>query len=161
MGLAKNEARMLNFRKANFQLFNESIGPPGKLLSGAREQNRAGRSLRILSIECKSSQSPGVEKSGKQGKRPTWMSQDLLVNLKGKREMHRQWKQGQVSWEKYGDPAQLSRDDVRKAKAQLELNLARDTKNNKKHVYRYVSQKRKVKESITLLMNKTSNKRRG
>jgi len=42
----------------------------------------------------------------------------------------------------------LCRDEVRKAKAQLELNLARDAKNNNKGCYRYVSQKRKVKESI-------------
>jgi len=38
----------------------------------------------------------------------------------------------------------LCRDEVRRAKAQLELNLARDTKG----FYRYVSKKRKVKESI-------------
>jgi len=31
---------------------------------------------------------------------------------------------------------------------QLELNLARDAKNNKKCFYRYVNKKRKVKESI-------------
>jgi len=42
----------------------------------------------------------------------------------------------------------LCRDGVRKAKAQLELNLARDAKNNKKGFYRYVSQKRKIKESV-------------
>ena len=36
----------------------------------------------------------------------------------------------------------MCRDGVRKAKAQLELNLARDAK-NKKGFYRYVSQKRK------------------
>ncbi|KAK4826550.1 hypothetical protein QYF61_010070 [Mycteria americana] len=42
--------------------------------------------------------------------------------------------------------ALLKTDGVRKAKAQLELNLARDAKNNKKGFYRYVSQKRKVKE---------------
>jgi len=35
---------------------------------------------------------------------------------------------------------------VRRAKAQLELNLARNAKNNK-GFYRYVSQKRKVRES--------------
>jgi len=40
---------------------------------------------------------------------------------------------------------------------QLELNLARDTKNNKKGFYRYVSQKRKVKESVPALMNKNDN----
>jgi len=41
----------------------------------------------------------------------------------------------------------LFRNGVRKAKAQLELNLARDAKNNKNGFYRYVSQKREVKES--------------
>ena len=46
--------------------------------------------------------------------------------------MHKQWKQGQVTWEEYRDAARLCRDGVRKAKAQLELDLARDTKKNKK-----------------------------
>jgi len=41
----------------------------------------------------------------------------------------------------------LCRDEVRKAKAKLELNLARNAKSDKKGFYRYVSQKRKVKES--------------
>ncbi|KAK4825178.1 hypothetical protein QYF61_024658 [Mycteria americana] len=42
------------------------------------------------------------------------------------------------------------------AKVQLELNLARDAKNNEKGFYRYVSQKRKVKESIPPMMSKSS-----
>jgi len=42
----------------------------------------------------------------------------------------------------------LCRDEVRRAKAQLELNLARNAKNNKTGFNRYVNQKRKVKESI-------------
>ncbi|KAK4823256.1 hypothetical protein QYF61_000223 [Mycteria americana] len=79
-------------------------------------------------IECK--------KSGKEGKRPAWMSQDLLVKLKGKKVMHRQWKQGQGSWEEYRDTAPLCKDVVRKAEAQLELNLARDAKNNNRGFYR-------------------------
>jgi len=41
----------------------------------------------------------------------------------------------------------MCRDGVRRAKAQLELNLARDAKNNKKGFYRSVNQKRKIKES--------------
>ena len=36
----------------------------------------------------------------------------------------------------------------------MELNLTGDTRNNKKGFYRYVNQKRKVKESIPTLMNK-------
>jgi len=36
----------------------------------------------------------------------------------------------------------------------MELNFARDAKNNKKGFYRYVSQKRKAKESVLPLMTK-------
>jgi len=68
--------------------------------------------------------------------------------------MHRRWKQGPVSWEEYRDAAWLCRVRVRKAKVQMELNLARDIKNNK-DFYRYVSQKRKVKESVPSLRNMT------
>ena len=60
-----------------------------------------------------------------------------------KQEMHRQCKQGQVSWKEYRDIARLSRDGMRKAKAQLELNLSRGAK-DKKGFYRYISKKRKV-----------------
>jgi len=62
--------------------------------------------------------------------------------------MHRQWKQGQVSWEEYRDAA-LCRDEVRRAKEQLELNLARDAKNNKKGFYRYINQKKEGKRKRT------------
>ncbi|KAK4830238.1 hypothetical protein QYF61_009305 [Mycteria americana] len=55
-----------------------------------------------------------------------------ITSLQGKKKMHRQWKQGQVSWEEYKDTARLCRDGVGKAKEQLKLNLARDAKNNKK-----------------------------
>jgi len=69
MGRAKGEIRTMNFRKANFQLFKELVNrTPGKLPSERREQNRAGRSLRTLSIEHKSSQSPGVINQERKGR---------------------------------------------------------------------------------------------
>jgi len=40
----------------------------------------------------------------------------------------------------------LCRGGARKAKAQLELNLARNANNNNKGFYRYVSQKRRSKK---------------
>ncbi|KFQ02734.1 hypothetical protein N329_11861, partial [Haliaeetus albicilla] len=155
MGQAKSKVRTLNFRKAKFQLFKDLVSRmPWESASGTREQNRAGRSLSILH-RVQELSIPRCKKSEKQDKRPAWLSQDLLVKLKGKKEMHRQWRQGQVSWEEYKDDAQLCRDGVRKTKAWMELNLARDAKNNKKGFYSYVSQKRKVKESIPALMSKT------
>jgi len=62
--------------------------------------------------------------------------------------MDSQWKQGQVSWEEYSGAAQLCRDEVRRAKVRLELNLTRDAKKNKKGFYGCVNQKRKVEESV-------------
>ncbi|KAK4828806.1 hypothetical protein QYF61_000863 [Mycteria americana] len=136
MGQAKSKVRTLNFRKANFQLFKELVNrtPSETVLrdKGAEQicqifKDTFYRVQDLSILKCK--------KSGKEGKRRACMSRDLLVKLKGKNEMHRQWKQGQVFWEEYRDTACLCRDGVRKAKAQLELNLARDAKNNKKGFY--------------------------
>ena len=41
----------------------------------------------------------------------------------------------------------MCRDRIRKAKAQMELNLARDVKDNKKGFYRYIGRRRQAKES--------------
>lgn len=57
----------------------------------------------------------------------------------------------QVSWEKYRDTTWLCRDEVRKARVWLEVNLTRDTKNNNKGFYGYVRQK-KVRKIIAPLM---------
>jgi len=62
---------------------------------------------------------PRHQKSGKEGKGPAWLSQDLLIDINDKKEMHRQQKRGQVSWEEYGDTARLCSDGVRKANVQL------------------------------------------
>jgi len=68
-GKARSMVRTLSFRKANFQLFKELVRrTPGKWSSGTGEQNRAGRSLRMLSIECRSSQSPGVRSQARKGR---------------------------------------------------------------------------------------------
>ncbi|KAM6103455.1 uncharacterized protein LJ206_014212 [Theristicus caerulescens] len=155
-GQVKSIVRTLNFRKANFQLFEELINrTPWEM---ALRDKGAEQSWQIFKDAFHRAQElliPRCKKSGKEGKRPAWLSHDLLVKLKGKKRLHRQWKKGLVSWEEYRDTAQLYKDGMRKAKAQLELNLVRDAKNNKKGFYRYINQKRKVKESIPPLMSKT------
>ena len=44
---------------------------------------------------------------------------------------HGMWKEGQATWEEYRNVVRACRDATRKAKAHLELKLARDVKNNK------------------------------
>ncbi|CAM5153827.1 unnamed protein product [Natator depressus] len=47
--------------------------------------------------------------------------------------------------------------EIRKAKSHLELQLARDVKSNKKGFFRYVSNKKKVKERVGPLLNEGGN----
>lgn len=69
----------------------------------------------------------------------------MLVKVKAKKQIHRQWKQGQVTWEEHRGEGHLCKDGLRKAKEKLELNLIRHLKNNRMGFYAYVNQKRKVK----------------
>jgi len=57
-----------------------------------------------------------------------------------------------VSWEEYRAAVRVCRDRIRKAKTQMEINLARDVKENKKGFYRYRGRKRQAKESVPPLM---------
>uniref|UniRef100_A0A8V0Y9R4 Transmembrane protein 170B n=1 Tax=Gallus gallus TaxID=9031 RepID=A0A8V0Y9R4_CHICK len=75
------------------------------------------------------------------------MNWHLLVKLESKKKMHRQWKQGQVPWAEHRDAPMLCRDKARKAKAQLELDLARGVKKKKKDFKRYINRKREVQEN--------------
>lgn len=54
------------------------------------------------------------------------MNKELLDTLR--LEVYRWWKQGQVAWKEYRRIVQSTRNQVRKVKAQIELNLSRATK---------------------------------
>jgi len=41
---------------------------------------------------------PQYMKSSKGGRRPAWLSKDLMGKLRVKKEMHRQWNQESVAW---------------------------------------------------------------
>ena len=56
------------------------------------------------------------------------MNKELQDKLKQKKEAYRGWKQGQVAWEEYREIVQVAREQVRKAKALTQLNMARDVK---------------------------------
>jgi len=81
------------------------------------------------------------------------MSKELLVEIRWKRKVHGLWKEGQATWEEYRDVIKAFRDATRKAKAHLELNLARDVKDNKKGFFNYISSKRKTRDNVGPLLN--------
>ncbi|GAB0208442.1 mitochondrial enolase superfamily member 1 [Grus japonensis] len=58
-----------------------------------------------------------------------------------------------ATWEEYRDVVRECRDATRKAKAHLELNLAREVKDNEKGFFKYISIKRKTRENVGPLLN--------
>lgn len=66
----------------------------------------------------------------KAGQKYTSLRKVLIRKLRSKKEMHRQWKQGEVTLEKYRNVVWTPRDEVRKAMAKLGNYLERDV--NKK-----------------------------
>lgn len=86
-----------------FQLFKELLNRiPSEI--ALRDKGAAEQSCQIFKGTFHRVQELSItmsEKSGKDGKRLACMCQALLVKLKGKKEMYKQWEQGQVSWEDY------------------------------------------------------------
>ncbi|GAB0188706.1 mitochondrial enolase superfamily member 1 [Grus japonensis] len=83
------------------------------------------------------------------------MNKELLGKVKQKKEAYRGWKQGQVAWEEYRETVRAAREQVRKAKALIEITLARDVKDKKKGFSRYVSDKRRTRKNVGPLRNET------
>jgi len=66
---------------------------------------------------------------------------------------HEMWKDGEDTWEEYRNVVRACRDAKRKARAHLELKMARDVKNNKKGFFNYISSKRKARDNVGPLLN--------
>ncbi|GAB0176269.1 mitochondrial enolase superfamily member 1 [Grus japonensis] len=146
----------LDFRRADFGLFRDLLGriPWDKALQGRGAQDSWLISKGHL-LQAQERCIPAKRKSGTNTRRPARMNKELLDKLKHKKEAYRGWKQGRVAWEEYRETVRAAREQVRKAKTLIEISLARDVKDNKKSFYRYVSDKRKMRENVDPLWKET------
>ena len=76
---------------------------------------------------------------GEGSKRPVGMSKELTDKLKGKKNIHEQWKKGLSTCKEDRKVVSACRDATRKAKALSEFNLAKEVKDNKKRFSRSMS----------------------
>jgi len=151
---AISRIKHLDFRRDNFGLFKDLLGgiPWIRALDGRGVQERCWllkHHLLCAEDRCV----PLSKRSSKGGRRTAWMSKELLAKLKWKRKVHGMWKEGQATWEEYRSVDKACREAMRKAKVHLELNLAKDIKDNKKGFFKYISSKRKTRENVGLLLN--------
>ncbi|KAK4828567.1 hypothetical protein QYF61_027657 [Mycteria americana] len=82
---------------------------------------------------------------------------ELLLGLREKQRVYHFWKKGQATQEEYWDLVKSCREEIRKAKAQLELNLATVVRDNKKCFYNYVNNKKRPKENLPPLLDAGGN----
>ncbi|GAB0204946.1 mitochondrial enolase superfamily member 1 [Grus japonensis] len=153
---ALSKLTTLDFRRADFGLFRDLLGriPWDKALEGRGAQD-SWLIFKGHLLQAQEGCIPTKRKSRKSTKRHQWMDKELLGKVKQKKEAYRGWKQGQVAWEEYRETVRAARDQVRKAKALIEISLARDDKDNKKSFYRYVSDKRRTRENVSPLQKET------
>ncbi|KFV20591.1 hypothetical protein N340_07832, partial [Tauraco erythrolophus] len=146
----------LDFRRADFGLFRDLLARVqwDKALEG-RGAQESWLIFKDHLLQAQERCIPTKRKSGRNTRRPAWMNKELLDQLRHKKKAYRGWKQGQVAWEEYRAIVRATRDQVRKAKALIEFNLAGDIKGNKKNFYRYVSDKKRSREDIGPLRKET------
>ncbi|CAM4551684.1 unnamed protein product [Caretta caretta] len=100
---------------------------------------------------------PMCRKNSKYGRQPAWLNGEILADLKHKKAAYKKRKVGHMTREEYKNIARACRNEIRRAKSHLELQLVRDVKSNKKGFFRYVGNKKKAKESVGPLMNEGGN----
>ncbi|PKU43539.1 glycerol kinase [Limosa lapponica baueri] len=137
--------KRLKLRRANFNLFKKLLGeiPWFRALEG-RGAQESWTIFKYHLLQAEDRCIPNRKKSGKGSRRPAWLSRELLKKLKWKKEVYTEWKKGLTTWEEYTNAIRVCRDETRKAKASLELNVARDIKVN-----------RKTRENVGPLLNET------
>jgi len=151
---AISRIKTLDFRTPNFGLFKELLGviPRARALEG-RGVHECWLLFKHHFLHAQERCIPLTKKSRKGGRRPAWVNKELLAELRWKRKVHGMWKEGQATWEEYRNVVRACRDATRKAKAHLELKLARDVRNNKKGFFKYINSKRKARDNVGPLPN--------
>ena len=148
----------LDFRRADFELFKRLIGgvPWHSVLASKGVQE----SWLLFKKEVLRAQEQAVPlscKMSRRGRRPAWMNRELFLRLREKKRIYRLWKEGQATQNEYKEVVRMCRGEIRKAKAQLEFNLAAGVKRNKKLFYKYINSKRRTKENIHSLLDEAGN----
>ena len=153
-----SKATSMDFRRADFGLFRTLVDrvPWERVLKGKGVQ--AGWTLfrqEVLNIQEQAV--PMCRKTNRRGRRPSWLNRELLLGLRKQRKVYHLWRKGQTTQEEYRGLVRLCREEIRKAKAQLELRLATVVRDNKKCFYKYISNKKRAKQSLHPLLDVRGN----
>jgi len=92
-------------------------------------------------------------KTNQWGRRPTWLNRELLLGLRKKTRVYHLWKKEQATQEEYRGLVRSCREEIREAKAQLELRLSTVVRDSKKCFYKHINNKKTAKENLHPLLD--------
>ncbi|KAK4826309.1 hypothetical protein QYF61_007156 [Mycteria americana] len=95
---------------------------------------------------------PMCQKTSWYGKSLAWLNRELWLELRKQKRVYDLWKKVQATQDNYKNVMTLRREKIRRAKAQLGLNLATAIKDDKKYFYKYISNKRRTEENLHPLL---------
>lgn len=145
----KNRITAVDFRCADFRsLLGKSCGK----LPWRAEAQKSWLIFKDNLLRAQEQSTAMLRQLGKCGRRPEWMNMELLSELKYKKEAYRRWKLGSATWNEHKDIPWTCRNEVRKAKAHLELKQVWEVKGNEKRFCKYINNKRKAKMSVGPLL---------
>jgi len=96
-------------------------------------------------------------KKNQRGRRQAWLNREFLLGLSKKRRVYHLWKKGQTTQEEYRALVRSCREEIRKAKTQLQVRLATVVRHNKKCFYKYINYKKRAKEGLHPLLDARKN----
>jgi len=149
-----NRITALDFSRDNLGLFNQLLGEIlwDRVLEGKGAQD-GKLAFKDHFFQAQDQSTLTGRKSRKGARRPAWLNSKLLGKLEWKRRVYRSWKEGLATWKEYKTVVRGCREATRKAKASLELNLARGVKDNKKGFFKYIADKTSTRGNVGPLMN--------
>ncbi|KFQ28363.1 hypothetical protein N332_04074, partial [Mesitornis unicolor] len=145
----------LDLWRADFGLFKGLVGriPWEAVLKGKGVQEGWTLFKKEL-LKAQEQAVPVCRKMSQRGRRPAWLNRELWLKLRKKKRVYNLWKKREATQKDYKVAMRLCREKIRRAKVQLELNLASAVKDNKN---RYTGNKRRTKESLPPLVDVEGN----
>jgi len=123
----------MDFQRADFGLFRTLVErvPWERVLKGKWVQE-GWTFFKEEILKAQEQAVPMCHKTNRLGRRLAWLNGELLLGLRKKRRVYHLWKKGQATQDEYRGLIRSCREEIRKAKAQLEPRLATVVKDNKK-----------------------------
>ena len=121
----------LYFWRADFSFFRTMVeGVPWEVFLENVGAQKGWEYLKEVILKVQELTIPKSWKTSQHARRPDWLNRDHWLDIKNKTDVYGLWKSGQGTYDDYRYVVKLCREKIRKAKAQLELNLATKIKEN-------------------------------